>query len=81
LVFSLSHHHPPSCGGHRAWLVYNSENCRNSRKLRRVGLFNQHGDRCRERRLRNNASENHQCKIVLAMDTGREREREREACT
>ncbi len=36
LVFSLSQHHPPSCHGHRAWLVYNSENCRNWRKLRRV---------------------------------------------
>jgi hypothetical protein len=60
--------------------------CLQFRKLQKLkkaqkGLLNQHGDRCRERRLRKNASENHQCKIVLAMDTGREREREREACT
>lgn len=50
---------------------------RKMQKLKKAqkGLLNQHGDRCRERRLRKNASENHQCKIVLAMDTGRERER------
>jgi hypothetical protein len=57
--------------------------CLQFRKLQKLkkaqkGLLNQHGDRCGERGLIKNASENHQCKIVLAWTL---EERERVACT